>query len=207
MDTKKSNYEYEVKRLSANLVDIRTLSDKFEIDLKYASEDNFVGRKIYSIPLCAMQICTARKLIEANREFLQKGLRIKIWDAYRPLSAQKLMWDIMPVHSFVADPYNGGSIHNSGFAVDVTLVDMEGREIEMPTVFDDFSEKASRKSSAMTETAAKNLALLTDVLVRHGFKTINSEWWHYYDADLKERIPLDIPLETIAEYRSPVEKH
>jgi D-alanyl-D-alanine dipeptidase len=200
MNIADKSYESEIKRLSSNLVDIKTLSDEFDIDLKYASEDNFIGKRIYPIPLCALQISTARKLIEANRELLLKGFRIKLWDAYRPLSVQKLMWDMMPVHDFVADPYMGGSIHNGGFAVDVTLVDMKGREIEMPSEFDDFSEKASRNSAAMTETAAKNLSILTDVMVGHGFRTIDSEWWHYYDEDLKERIPLDIPLEEIAGY-------
>ena len=199
IDKKNINYEYDKKILSSNLVDIKTLSNEFEIDMKYFSKDNFTGKQIYSLSLCILQISTARKLIEANKELMQKGFRIKIWDAYRPLSAQKLMWDIMPVHDFVADPNKGGSIHNGGFAVDVTLVDIDGRELEMPTEFDDFSEKASRKSTMMTEIAAKNLSLLTDAMVRHGFKTINSEWWHYYDEDLTQRIPLDISFEEIKE--------
>lgn len=183
--------------LISNLVNIETLSDEFLIDMKYASEDNFTGKKIYSIPLCALQIETAKKLIKANEEFLKKGLRIKIWDAYRPLSVQKLMWEIIPIHDFVADPSKGGSIHNSGFAVDVTLVDIQGKELEMPTGFDDFSDKASRNSSSMNESASKNLSILTNIMVKHGFKTIDSEWWHFYDADLKERIPLDISFENI----------
>ncbi len=195
----KGNYSLESKaeKLAADLVDISTLSDKFDIDLKYAEKNNFMGRKLYSMALCAMQASTAHKLIEANKELMKIGLRIKIWDAYRPLSVQKLMWDIMPVHDFIADPGRGGSIHNSGYAVDVTLVDMEGRELEMPTGFDDFSEKASRKSKEMTEVASNNLSILTDTMLRHGFKSIDSEWWHYYDRDMKERIPLDIPFEAI----------
>ena len=159
--------------LISNLVNIETLSDEFIIDMKYASEDNFTGKKIYSIPLCALQIETAKKLITANEEFLKKGLRIKIWDAYRPLSVQKLMWEIIPIHDFVADPSKGGSIHNSGFAVDVTLVDIQGKELEMPTEFDDFSDKASRNSSSMNESASKNLSILTNILVKHGFKILN----------------------------------
>ena len=192
-----TDYEKKVKQLSSELVDIRKLSREFEIDIKYATEENFLGKKIYPIPLCAMQRNTALKLIEVNKELMLRGLRIKIWDAYRPLSAQKLMWNVMPVHNFVADPDKGGSIHNSGYAVDVTLVDMEGRELEMPSGFDDFSERASRLSSTMTDAARRNLAILTDVMIRHGFKTIDSEWWHYYDEDFKERIPLNISLEEI----------
>lgn len=198
-DKKNTDREDAIETLSSNLIDIKALSDEFVIDMKYASEDNFTEKQIYSFSLCAMQISTATKLIEANKELMQKGFRIKIWDAYRPLSAQKLMWDVMPVHDFVADPNKGGSIHNGGFAVDVTLVDLEGGEVEMPTEFDDFSEKASRKSTTMTEAAARHLSLLTDAMVKHGFKTINSEWWHYYDEDLKERVPLDISFEEIKE--------
>lgn len=197
MEHKNSSIEEEIKRLSQNLIDIRRLTDKFEIDLKYASEGNFMGKKIYPVPICALQIGTAQKLISVNNELLKKDLKIKIWDAYRPFSVQKLMWEIMSNHDFVADPERGGSIHNSGYAVDVTLVDLKGKELEMPTGFDDFSEKASRKCRTITEIAAKNLALLTDVMVRHGFRIIESEWWHYYDEDFKERIPLDIPLEEI----------
>ena len=198
MDNSKERYERERERLSAGLVDVEALTDEFVIDMKYASEDNFIGRKMYPIPLCALQASTARKLIEANKELLKKRMRLKIWDAYRPLSVQKLMWDAMPVHDFVADPSTGGSIHNCGFAVDVTLADIDGRELEMPTGFDDFSERASRKNADMTEEAARNLSILTEIMIKHGFVTINSEWWHYYDEDFKERIPLDIPLEAIA---------
>jgi D-alanyl-D-alanine dipeptidase len=193
---------YDKKALMENLIDIETLSDKFVIDLKYATEDNFTGKKIYTVPLCALQIGTAQKLIKANNELMEKGIRIKIWDAYRPLSAQRLLWDIMPIDDFVADPNNGGSIHNGGFAVDVTLVDMYGQELEMPTGFDDFSERASRNSSSMREEATKNLSILTDVMVRHGFTTISTEWWHYNDSDLKERIPLDVSFEDIGKRKN-----
>jgi D-alanyl-D-alanine dipeptidase len=197
----KDNFELTAVELSKNLVDIRRLSEDFEIEMKYASKNNFTGQKIYSIPLCSMQIGTARKLIKANSELMEKGYRIKIWDAYRPFTAQKIMWEIVPNGDFVANPNKGGSIHNCGFAVDVTLVDMNGRELEMPSEFDDFSEKASRNNINMTEIAAKNLALLTDTMVRNGFRTITSEWWHYYDEDFKERIPIDIPLEKLKEYK------
>lgn len=193
----------EADRLALNLVDIETISHEFEIDMRYAGENNFIGRAVYPIPLCAMQYGTARKLMEANKELMSKGFRIKIWDAYRPFSVQKLMWDIMPIEGFVANPAKGGSIHNSGYAVDVTLTDMSGRGLEMPTDFDDFTEKASRFSTVMSETAARNLAVLTDVMVKHGFRTIDTEWWHYYDEDLKERIPLDLPLEAIKGKRPP----
>jgi len=191
----------EIERLSSSLVDISTLSKEFVIELKYATDDNFTGKKIYPTALCALQASTAGKLIAANKELLEKGMRLKIWDAYRPLSVQKIMWDIMPVDDFVADPSSGGSIHNGGFAVDVTLVDSKGNELEMPTGFDDFTERASRNSCFMSPLASANLAVLTEVMKKHGFRGINTEWWHYYDEDLKERIPLDIPLEELVGWK------
>lgn len=191
------DHKKEIEQITSGLVDVSTLSKEFEIELKYATEDNFIGKKIYPIALCALQASTARKLVAANRELLEKGMRLKIWDAYRPLSVQKIMWDIMPVDDFVADPSRGGSIHNGGFAVDVTLADLNGNELEMPTGFDDFSERASRNCCSMSPLAEANLAVLTEVMKKHGFKSINTEWWHYYDEDLKERIPLDIPLEEL----------
>lgn len=187
----------EKERLAKSLVNITALTDEFAIDLKYATEENFLGKKIYPIALCAMQSGTAQKLMAANRELISKGFRIKIWDAYRPLAVQKIMWEALPQDDFVANPFKGGSIHNGGFAVDVTLVDMEGRELEMPSGFDDFSEKASRNSTMMTEAAARNLSVLTDAMVKHGFRTINTEWWHYNDEDLKVRNPLDVSLEEL----------
>lgn len=197
MDEKYSNSDFTAEELSRNLVDIKELSRDFIIDLKYASYNNFIGRKLYSIPLCCMQKGTAAKLIRANNELMKIEYKIKIWDAYRPFSVQKLMWSIMPDSDFVANPDTGGSIHNGGFAVDVTIVGMDGGEIEMPSEFDDFSEKAFRNSTNMTETAANNLALLTNAMVNNGFKTLDSEWWHYYDEDMKVRVPLDISLEML----------
>lgn len=195
---KKDNYSQDTNTLISNLVNVESVTDEFVIDMRYATENNFTGKKVYPMALCVLQRGTLDKLMKANKEFLKMGLRIKIWDAYRPVSVQKIFFDLVPNEDFVANPYKGGgSVHNSGFAVDLTLVDMNGQEVEMPTGFDDFTEKASRKSTEMTEEAAKNLGILTDVLTKNGFETIESEWWHYNDADAKELIALDISFEEI----------
>jgi len=196
---KEMELENKKRKLISNLVDIETLTKEFIIEMKYATEDNFMGRKLYPSTLCVLQRETAIKLIKANNELIKNGYRIKIWDAYRPLSVQRIMWDIMPNDDFVANPNLRGSVHNSGFAVDVTLTDLSGKEVEMPTGFDDFTGKASRNVPGGTNTAERNLAVLTETLVKHGFKTINSEWWHYEDQELTERIPLDITFDEIQE--------
>lgn len=195
---KKDDYTQDKETLISNLVNVEDVTDEFIIEMRYATEDNFVGKKVYPSPACIMQKGTLEKLMKSNKEFLEMGLRIKIWDAYRPISVQKIFFDLVPDESFVANPYKGqGSVHNSGFAVDLTLVDMDGKEVEMPTGFDDFSDEASRNSTKMTEEAAKNMAILTEVLTKNGFETIDSEWWHYNDADAKGFVALDISFDEI----------
>jgi len=143
--------------------------------------------------------------VAANAEFAEEGYRLKIWDAYRPKSAQQVMWEHGPDGVYVADPAVGSN-HNRGASVDVTLVDQNGREVEMPTGFDDFTEEASRNYPDMPEEASRNypdmpeearqnMEYLTEVMVRNGFSFIQSEWWHFNDADYKEYPHLDLSLE------------
>ena len=134
--------------------------------------------------------------VAANREFIEIGYRLKIWDAYRPPSAQRTLWEVVADPSFVANPEKG-SIHTRGAAVDVTLVDDEGNELPMPTGFDDFSEKAAIDYDGCTEDEAKNRDLLAEVMVRNGFVQIQSEWWHFADSQAKDYPLLDVEFEDI----------
>lgn len=177
------------------LVRVEDIDPNIAIDLRYATTDNFTKQKIYPLNVCVLQKQTAEKLAKANAELMQMGYRIKIWDAYRPLAVQRIFWEIVPDSKFVANPDKGGSKHNRGTAVDVTLIDMEGNELEMPSGFDDFSGKGARNSKDMSELARKNMQLLTDVMVRNGFTTIASEWWHYNDSDSDKFDVIDVNLE------------
>jgi D-alanyl-D-alanine dipeptidase len=179
-----------------DLVELIDLSDTFVIDLRYATEDNFAGQKIYSQARAFLVRGTAEKLVAANREFIEMGYRLKIWDAYRPPSAQRTLWEVVADPSFVANPEKG-SIHTRGAAVDVTLVDDEGNELPMPTGFDDFSEKAAINYDGCTEVEAKNRDLLAEVMVRNGFVQIQSEWWHFADSQAKDYPLLDVEFEDI----------
>lgn len=182
-----------------DIIDVRKISEDFIFDIRYASDNNFVGRRVYTMPMCALRRGTAIKLVNANKRLMNMGYRIKIYDGYRPLETQKLFWNIKPDDNFVANPYKGGSIHNRGCAVDVTLVDINsGNDIEMPSEFDDFTEKAGRSNNNMGEKARKNLELLTNVMLESGFDKINSEWWHYTDCDKDKYNILDISFEEIA---------
>ncbi|MGE5578912.1 MAG: D-alanyl-D-alanine dipeptidase [Bacillota bacterium] len=176
------------------LVDVTALDDTFVIDLRYATADNFTGQAIYSKAKCLLQRATAEKLLEAQKEFAGHGYRIKIWDAYRPLSAQKTLWEVVGDPAFVADPAKG-SIHNRGAAVDVTLVDQDGNEMPMPTGFDDFSEKAAIDYDGCTLEQARNRDFLAEVMVKHGFVRYRAEWWHFVDEDGAQYPLLDVSFE------------
>ncbi len=176
------------------LVEVRDLCSGLEVELKYATEDNFTGRRLYPVEVCLLREETAKKLAAANAEFMADGYRLKIWDAYRPLSVQEALWEQKPDPVYVADPETGSN-HNRGAAVDVTLVDEEGRELEMPTGFDVFTAEASRSYPDMSSEARENMEYLTEVMVKNGFTPIESEWWHFNDADVAEYAIIDLDLE------------
>lgn len=180
------------------LVSVKAIDPSIKIDLRYATTNNFTGRVVYPVNVCVLQKSTAQKLKAANEKLKQKGYGIKIYDGYRPIAVQQYFWSLVPDSRYVADPKKGGSRHNTGGAVDITLVNLEGREMEMPSSFDDFSEKASR-SSVMSEKAKENVKLLTDAMVQSGFKTIETEWWHYEDSDCGKFPLLGVKLEEFLE--------
>lgn len=176
------------------LVELIKLDDSFVIDIKYATTDNFTKKKIYTMPMCLIHKKTAQKLINANNDLKTLGYRIKVFDAYRPYSTQQVLWDAAADKSFVANPKKG-SIHNRGAAVDVTLVDKDEKEIGMPSAYDEFSERAYLKYTACDQQLIKNRELLGKYMVKHGFKRISNEWWHFEDINAKEYPILDIAFE------------
>jgi D-alanyl-D-alanine dipeptidase len=159
-------------------VNLKDYSKDFEYDMKYASTDNFLKAKVYDCAACFLRLKTVKALIEANKEFLKKGYKIKIFDCYRPLAIQKKMWQIVPNPSYVADP-SKGSIHNRGGAVDITLIDSKGNELDMGTPFDFFGVEASHDYALVTPEVKKNRAILKKIMLKNGFKAFESEWWHY----------------------------
>lgn len=173
---------------------LSSLDKDIVIDLKYATTDNFTKKIIYPNKVCVLRKTTAQKLVKANTELKKLGYEIKVWDAYRPIYVQQIFWNMVKDSRFVANPNNGGSIHNKGCAVDVTLVDKNGNELNMGSKFDDFSSKAYRTNSNKTIQAKKNIDLLTKYMVNNGFTTIDTEWWHFDDVDSKNYKIADIDL-------------
>lgn len=171
-----------------NLVRITDLSSDFIIELRYASEDNFTGVKVYQSEECWMDEHTAQILMKAQELFRKDGFRIKIWDAYRPIRAQKKFWEIMPNDDFVARPPDMTKIqkfrptHMNGMCVDVTLTDLEGNEMEMPSPFDTMDEKASLECPLHSAEGRKNGEYLKRIMESVGFQAYECEWWHFYDV-------------------------
>jgi D-alanyl-D-alanine dipeptidase len=159
-------------------VNLKEYSSDFVYDMKYASEDNFLKAKVYDCAECYLRLKTVTALVEANKEFIKKGYRIKLFDCYRPLDIQKRMWEIVANPKYVADPAKG-SIHNRGGAVDITLVDTNGDELDMGTPFDFFGIEASHGYDKLSQKVKGNRILLKNTMTALHFNSFDSEWWHY----------------------------
>lgn len=172
----------------SSFVNLRNESQDFVYDMKYAADDNFLKSKVYDCDQCYLRLKTVKALITANKSFMKKGYRIKIFDCYRPLTIQKKMWAIVPNPKYVADPAKG-SIHNRGGAVDITLVDPSGNELDMGTAFDHFGPEAAHGYKDISKKIRKNRAMLRKIMEQNGFRAFESEWWHY-NLDGAAKFPL-----------------
>lgn len=165
-----------------SFVSLKDFSADFVYDMKYATTDNFLKQAVYDCSECYLRYKTVKSLIEANNEFMTKGYKIKLFDCYRPLSIQKKMWQIVSNPIYVADP-SKGSIHNRGCAIDITLVNSNGEELDMGTPFDFFGEESSHNYQNLSEEVKRNRSYLKEVMLKHNFKSFDSEWWHYNLVD------------------------
>lgn len=152
------------------------------VDLKYAGQDNFTGQAIYGFQDAYLRYGTVLKLQAVCEELAQQGLYLKIWDSFRPVAAQFQLWEVCPNPTFVSDPNVGFSDHSRGNAVDITLVDSEGKECPMPSGFDDFTSRAFRDYTECSPEEADNARLLEAIMEKHGFSGYWGEWWHFRDA-------------------------
>lgn len=180
-----------------DLVDIQSINPRILLDIRYATSHNFVGKPIYSCAKCFLRRKVALKLDAVQQQLEKMGLGLKLWDGYRPLSVQKIFWEVVPDPRFVAPP-DIGSYHQRGAAVDLTLVDKDGKELKMPTDFDDFSMKAHSQYDRLPKEVLYNRMLLHNLMREHGFIPLPTEWWHFDDEE-GEQYPIeDRPLEELA---------
>ena len=153
------------------------------VELRYATSDNFTGEVIYDFSEAYLRYGTVKKLAAVQSALLEQGYSLKIWDAFRPVSAQFKLWEIVPDPIYVANPNTGHSSHSRGNAVDVTLTTTGGLELEMPTGFDVFSQLADRNYGDVSDVAAENALLLENAMTDGGFSGYSGEWWHFSDED------------------------
>jgi zinc D-Ala-D-Ala dipeptidase len=171
----------EENKREADLVELIKLEKSIKLDIRYARSDNFVGKPVYTEARAFMQRDAAEALVRVHKLLKKQGLGLVIFDGYRPWSVTKLFWEVTPVEKriFVANPKNG-SRHNRGCAVDLSIYDRKTKKLlEMPTDFDDFTEKASPTYQGATELQTKNRELLRSVMEAEGFTVNKNEWWHF----------------------------
>lgn len=186
------------ERIAARMPDKRLVKlDFVPLDIRYATPNNFMKRPLYPLAKAYLRAPAAEALRNVQRELAAKGLGIKVFDAYRPYRVTEAMWEPIRNPDYVADPAKG-SRHNRGAAVDLTLIDLRtGEELAMPTPYDDFTTRASHGFNELPDDVRANRALLREVMMKHGFEPLPSEWWHY-DFRGWERFELmDVPLEAL----------
>ena len=183
----------------ADLVELTTLDPSIHLDIRYATSNNLVGRPVYEEARAFLQRPAAEAVVRANQALRAKRYVLLVFDGYRPWSVTKIFWDVTPPENrkFVADP-KVGSKHNRGCAVDLSLYDLGTRlEVEMPSPFDEMSDRASPTFAGGTPAQREHRDLLSAAMVREGFLVEPDEWWHFDYKDWKDYRILDIPFRDI----------
>ena len=168
------------------------------IELKYAGLDNFMKQALYnSAHTTYLRKEAVVALAKVQQALLEKGLGLKIWDAYRPYSVTEKMWEPVKDERYAANP-KYGSGHNRGAAVDLTIIDMATRkELNMGTAFDHFSDTAHVSFKGLPADVLANRRLLQSLMEANGFKVLDTEWWHFYLPDAKNYDLLDLSFKQL----------
>jgi len=179
-----------------DLVELTALDPGIKLDIRYATDRNFVGRPVYPEARAFLQRPAAEALVRAHRALREKGYGVLVFDGYRPWAVTKLFWDLTPPaqREFVADPRKG-SKHNRGCAVDLSLYDLAtGREVEMPSAYDEMSPRAYPRYAGGTPAPRERRDLLRAAMEREGFTVEPNEWWHFNHRDWRQYPILDVPF-------------
>ncbi len=183
------------------LVELVRVDPAIKLDMRYATPNNFTGHVLYEQARAFLAGPAAQAVARASKAAQADGYGLTIFDAYRPWRVTKQLWDATPVgpkKNYVANPKRG-SKHNRGCAVDLSLHDLKtGELVDMPSGFDDFSEKAHRDYMAATPIAIENRARLQRYLEAEGFVGLSNEWWHFDFTGWEQYPVMDIPFNRIA---------
>jgi D-alanyl-D-alanine dipeptidase len=183
----------------ADLVELARVVPDVRLEVRYATSNNFLGTPVYEEARAFLQRPAADALIRVARALRSQGFGLLVFDAYRPWYVTKIFWDATPADKkeFVADPA-GGSKHNRGCAVDLTLYDLKtGRAVDMPSGYDEMSERAYADYPGGTESARTLRGILRSAMEREGFTVYSGEWWHYDYRDWKAYRIANIPFSQI----------
>lgn len=177
-----------------DLVDLTTISPTLQLDVRYATADNFLGEPVYAQASAFLQRPAAEALARVAARLAGDGFGLLVFDGYRPWSVTKWFWDRTPrgKREFVADPRRG-SRHNRGCAVDLSLYELaSGRAVEMPSGYDEFSERAHPDYAGGSPAARRHRDLLRAAMEDEGFEVYAFEWWHFDYRDWREYPILDL---------------
>jgi len=176
------------------LIELTELSNTIKLDIRYATANNFVGRPVYAEARAFLQRPAAEALVRVHEKLNEQGLGLVIFDGYRPWTITKLFWEVVSEdkRKFVADPAKG-SKHNRGCAVDLSIYNLRsGKLIDMPSDFDEFTERASPNYTGGTEKERANRDLLRSLMEAEGFSVNPNEWWHFDYKDWEKYAIYDI---------------
>lgn len=189
----------EENKREADLVELIHLSKSIKLDIRYATDNNFVGRKVYPEARAFLQRPAAEALVKVHKKLKKQGLGLVIFDGYRPWAITKLFWEVTPEdkRKFVANP-DKGSKHNRGAAVDLSIYNLKtGDLIPMPSGYDEFTERASPDYKGGTDEERANRDMLRRMMEAEGFTVNPNEWWHFDFQNWQEYAIYDIAFSEI----------
>lgn len=193
----------EPHKREARLVELITLDPTIKLDIRYATENNFVGKQVYPEARAFLQRPAAKALVRVHRRLKKQGLGLVIFDGYRPWTITKLFWEVTPAdkRKFVADPAKG-SKHNRGCAVDLSVFDLKtGELLPMPSGYDEFTERASPGYKGGTPRETANREMLRRMMEAEGFTVNPNEWWHFDYKNWQDYAINDISFEEAGKER------
>ena len=193
-------YARQVRNDSSHrMVELRSLIPGLRYDLRYATENNFMGRLMYprNTRHSFLRKPVADALARVQADLAEKGLALKIFDAYRPYSVSVAFWELVGDERYVANPAKGSG-HNRGIAVDLTIIEKAtGNELDMGTGFDNFSDTADHDFTSLSQEVLANRKLLRETMEKFGFAPYPAEWWHYSFPAAGRAEVLDIPFKKL----------
>ncbi len=179
------------------MIELIKLDPTIKLDIRYATDNNFVGKKVYPEARAFLQRPAAEAVVRVHKKLAADGLGLVIFDGYRPWAITKLFWEVTPEdkRKFVANPERG-SKHNRGCAIDLSIFDLKtGKLVPMPSDYDEFTERASPDYAGGTEEERRNRDMLRKLMEAEGFTVNANEWWHFDYKDWESYAIYDISFE------------